>query len=102
MNLADAIKLESADFVTPTRWLDFVFNVPENLVPVMAKFKQNNIAQLPPPLTADQAPLPMPFIPQAACASGTVQLQPAQATVYGIELACRSQLPRRPDSEDKR
>jgi len=86
-NLTDKIILEPADFATPIRWLDFVFNVPENLVPVMAQFKQNNIAQLPPPVPADQAPLPQPFIPQADCASGTAQLQPAEAAhVYGIEL----------------
>jgi len=86
-NLTDKIILEPADFATPIRWLDFVFNVPENLVPVMAQFKQNNIAQLPPPVPADQAPLPQPFIPQADCASGAAQLQPAEsAAVYGIEL----------------
>jgi uncharacterized membrane protein required for colicin V production len=86
-NLTDKIIIEPADFVTPVRWLDFVFNVPENLVPVMAQFKQNNIVQLPPPVAADESPPPQPFIPQADCAPGAAQLQPAQAAaVYGIEL----------------
>jgi hypothetical protein len=88
MNLADKITLEPADFATPVRWLDFVFDVPENLVPVLAQFKQNNIVQLPPPVAADEAPLPQPFIPQADCTTGAIQLQPDESVpLYGIELA---------------
>ncbi len=88
MNLADKIKLEPADFSTSTKWLNFVFDVPEKLVPVLVQFKQNNIAQLPPPVAASDAPLPQPFIPQADCATGAVQLQPVESVaVYGIELA---------------
>jgi hypothetical protein len=88
MNLTDKIILAPEDFVTPTRWLDFLFNVPEDLIPVLVQFKQNNIAQLPPPVAADQALLPQPFIPKADCATGTAKLEPAQSSIlYGIELA---------------
>lgn len=86
--LTDKIKLEAADFATSVKWLDFVFDVPQNFTPVMVQFKQNNIAELLPPVTTDQAPPPMPFIPQSECAANIAQLSPLEsALLSGIELA---------------
>jgi hypothetical protein len=37
---------------------DFAFEVPENFVPVLVEFKQNNVAQVPALMTAEQRPAP--------------------------------------------
>lgn len=60
--LNDQIKLKAADFDGRVKWLDFAFYVPSDFLPVLVEFKQNNIAQVPPPVTAEQAPPPAPFI----------------------------------------
>ncbi len=87
-NLADQIKIEPADFGSAVKWIDFVFEIPENHVPVLVEFKQNNVALLPLPVAAEHAPLPEPFVAQSECATDIVQLQPVEgAPVYGIELA---------------
>jgi len=87
--LNDVIEIGPADFDDKVKWLDFVFDVPNGFVPVLAKFKQNNIVQLPAPVGADQAPETAAFIPSAACArdSAQVKSQPS-ARIYGVELAC--------------
>jgi uncharacterized membrane protein required for colicin V production len=89
--LNDQIKIESGDFDDNVKWIDFAFYVPNDYVGVLVEFKQNNIAQLPLPVTAAQAPLPVPFIPLAQCATDTAELQPVgSARVYGTELAAGS------------
>jgi len=60
--LNDRIKLKRDDFSdSRVRWIDFAFYVPDNFRPVLVEFKQNSIAELPPPVGSDQAPPPIPF-----------------------------------------
>ena len=61
--LNDKIELERADFDDRVRWLDFVFEVPNNFMPVLVEFKQNSIARVPPLVPTEQAPPAVPFIP---------------------------------------
>ena len=61
--LTDHIKIERSDFKGRVRDIDFAFYVPDGFVPVLVEFKQNSINQLPPPVTYEQAPPPVPFIP---------------------------------------
>lgn len=51
--LNDVISLKPADFEGKVKWIDFAFFVPNDFVPVLIEFKQNNIAKLPPPKTAE-------------------------------------------------
>ncbi|GAI19931.1 unnamed protein product, partial [marine sediment metagenome] len=86
--LKDQIKLERSDFKGTVRWLDFAFYVPNDFLPVLVEFKQNNIAKMPPPVTYEQAPPPATFVPLAECAKDIAELQPvSSAKVYGVELA---------------
>jgi len=60
--LNEQIKLQRSDFDERVKWIDFAFYVPGDSVPVLVEFKQNSIAELPPPVAAEQAPPPIPFI----------------------------------------
>ncbi len=86
--LNDRIEIERDDFEGNVKLIDFAFNVPKDFVPVLVEFKQNNIAQVPPPVTAEQAPPAMPLIQLSKCARDIAELQPiSSAKVYGVELA---------------
>jgi hypothetical protein len=62
--LTDHIEIKRADLDSRgVKKVDFVFYVPDGFVPVLVEFKQNSIKQLPPPVTADQAPPVEPFTP---------------------------------------
>jgi hypothetical protein len=65
--LSDVIKVIRDDFEpnSRTKWIDFAFYVPNGFVPVLAEFKQNSIAEVPPLATAEQAPVPIPFNPSS-------------------------------------
>lgn len=65
--LGDTIKVTRDDFESDsrTRWIDFAFYVPNGFVPVLAEFKQNSIAEVPPLATAEQTPVPIPFVPSS-------------------------------------
>ena len=65
--LNDVIKVTRSDFEDNARekWIDFVFYVPAGSTPVLVEFKQNSIAQMPPIVTAEQAPPPIPFVPSS-------------------------------------
>jgi hypothetical protein len=70
------------------KWIDFVFYVPNDFVPVLAAFKQNSIASVPPPIAADQAPPVEPFFQLSECAKSTAEVRPIDsAKIYGVELA---------------
>lgn len=56
--LNEEIRFIPADFKGSKRWIDFVFKVPNDFLPVWVEFKQNNIAEVPPLIPADQAPPP--------------------------------------------
>ena len=78
--LNDQIKLEHADFNDKARWLDFVFEIPNNFLPVLVEFKQNNIARVPPLVPAEQAPPAVPFIPASERKKETAEPQPPANT----------------------
>jgi len=61
--LNEMIEITTKDFARKknVKWLDFAFNVPNNYQPVLIEFKQNNIAELPRPVSAEKAPPPEPF-----------------------------------------
>jgi hypothetical protein len=63
--LNEVIRVDRADFEDKAmeKWIDFAFYVPAGSVPVLLEFKQNNITQLPRPVTAEQAPPPVFFVP---------------------------------------
>jgi len=91
--LNDEITLDRDDFGKAVRWIDFAFYVPNGFTPVLVEFKQNNIAEVPPPVSYEQAPPAVPFIPIAECAKDDAELQPISlAKVYGVELATRARL----------
>jgi len=86
--LNDEIEIESADFDDRVKYIDFAFYVPSDSLPVLVEFKQNSIAQLPPPVTAEQAPPAVPFVPLAKCAANAAELKPiSSAKLYGLGLA---------------
>ena len=91
--LNDQIKLERSDFDGKVKWIDFAFYVPKDYLPVLVEFKQNNIALVPPPVTAEQAPPAVFFIQLSKCATDIAELEAiSSAKVYGIELAAGPEL----------
>ncbi len=66
IQVSTEMKISSSDFKRNARekWIDFVFCVPRDYVPVLVEFKQNSIVEIPPRaiVTADQAPPPEVFI----------------------------------------
>lgn len=63
--LNDLIKIDRSSFTESVKWIDFAFYVPADFVPLVVEFKLNNIAEVPPPVSADQAPPAVPFIEQS-------------------------------------
>lgn len=57
--LNEQINLKSSDFDGRVKWLDFVFYVPQNYLPVLVEFKQNNVALVPPQATGEQSAAPL-------------------------------------------
>jgi hypothetical protein len=91
--LNDQIKIDRADFAGKVRWIDFAFQVPNGFVPVLVQFKLNNIAELPAPVTYENAPPPAPFIQMSECVTDIATLQPVtSARIHGIELAAGTKL----------
>ena len=62
--LSDVVRVNRSDFEKNERekWIDFAFYVPAGFVPVLIEFKQNSIAEVPPPVTAEQVPPLAPFV----------------------------------------
>jgi hypothetical protein len=62
IQVSTEIKISSSDFKQNSRdkWIDFVFCIPRDFVPVLLEFKQNSIVEIPKRaiVTADQAPPP--------------------------------------------
>ncbi len=66
----EIIRVERSDFDSEVktdtfkgnvRWIDFVFDIPSNYMPVLVEFKQNSIAEVPAPVSGDQIPRTKPF-----------------------------------------
>ncbi len=53
--LAD-IKIDSKKVKESPQWIDFVFPIPSDMVPVLGRFKLNNAALLSSPVNAEEAP----------------------------------------------
>jgi len=88
--LNDQIKFERLDFDGKRLWIDFLFYVPNDSVPVFLEFKQNSIARVPTPVPADQAPEVKPFIQLSRCATDKATLKPiSTAKLYGVEIATK-------------
>ena len=62
VKLTEYMALKAADFDGQIAWLDLVFDITANSVPVMVKFKQNNIKRIPKLLNADQAVEIKPYL----------------------------------------
>lgn len=89
--LNDQIEVKIGDFTGKVKYIDFAFHVPDDSIPVLVELKQNSIAEVPPPVTAEQAPPAMPFIQLSNCAGEKAELRPiGSAKVYGVELAAGS------------
>ncbi len=74
--LTDHIEIKRSDFKGKVKEIDFAFYVPDGFVPLLVEFKQNSINQLPPPVTADQAPPAIPFTKPPENAEDTAKPQP--------------------------
>jgi hypothetical protein len=65
IQVSTEMKITSSDFKrnATEKWIDFVFCVPRDYVPVLVEFKQNSIVEIPPRaiVTADKAPPPEVF-----------------------------------------
>jgi hypothetical protein len=59
--LNDRIRVKISDFKDKMKWIDFVFYVPNDFLPVLVEFKQNSIVEVPPLISAEQAPPTVPF-----------------------------------------
>lgn len=65
--LTEPITIDRSDYVgqDTRRYVDYVFNVPNDYVPVLLEFKGNCIVDLPRIVSAEQAPPPAPFVERA-------------------------------------
>ncbi len=65
--LNEVITVNRSDFEDKARekWIDFIFNVPADCVPVLIEFKQNNIVEVPKPVSPEQAPPSVFFVPSS-------------------------------------
>jgi hypothetical protein len=93
--LADKITLTAENFDDRGMLtIDFLFEVPNGYRPVLAQFKLNNAAQLPSPLTIEQAPQVIPF--------GQVERQPAPEPETDSAPTANEEPPTRPRDNTSR
>jgi hypothetical protein len=71
--LNDLIKINLSDFTENVKWIDFAFYMPNDCVPLAMEFKLNNIAEVPLPVSADQAPPPVPFVERSENEKGAAE-----------------------------
>ena len=97
LSLGDTIGVNQSDFTSEdgnrVRPLDLVFSVPKDKVPVMLQFRQNVIASLPRPLSAEEAPPTASFVSTSKCAMEEAEIVPLNTVrLHGVELATGSKL----------
>ncbi len=65
--LTEPITIDRSDYAgqDTRKYVDYVFNVPNDFVPILLEFKQNCIVDLPRIVSAEQAPPPAPFVERA-------------------------------------
>ncbi len=86
--LTEPIKIQKADIMGTSRWVDFAFYMPQGYEPVAVAFKANAIAEVPGMAGADERPKPEPFVPVSACTSQSGKLKPiTSAKIHGLEVA---------------
>jgi len=80
--LNEVIRVAHSDFEDKARekWIDFAFYVPAGSVPVLLEFKQNCITQVPRPVTVEQAPPPVFFVPSSAGQKDTAKPEDTSKT----------------------
>lgn len=84
---ADIIKIQPDDIKDQAAWIDFAFYVPSGYEPAALGFKANIIVEVPPVVSAEQAPKPVSFISSAACAMESVKVNTVtSAKIYGLQL----------------
>jgi hypothetical protein len=93
-SLAEVITVEDPGGQGSAVTMDLVFGVPTNLTPVLLEFKRNNVAKVPAPAAAEDAPQPIPF--GSSAPSSTSQAEPDTAGQSAGEPA-----PSRPRSSSK-
>ncbi len=85
--LNDLIELSLEDFAGSVKWIDFVFDVPDNSVPMLIEFKLNNIAKLPGRISSEP-PEAVQFIPTSECTQDIAEVEPVSSDqISGSELA---------------
>jgi hypothetical protein len=89
---AETITLQQSDFQAGTKFIDFVFNIPDGTEPVALIFKSNDIVMVHGLVTADEAPKLMPFMQASEIATGFVKIKSVSAKIYGLELKSGQQL----------
>ena len=67
IDLGEVIEVRPGDFSEGLLWFDFVFAVPEEMIPSLVQFKQSITIQLPGPVSGEQVPelKPFPPVPEA-------------------------------------
>ena len=91
--LGDDIYLTRSDFAESAKYIDFVFEIPVAVKPVVIEFRANAIARLSTAVSAEEGPEVIPFIQTSKCASDIAELAQAErAKIYGLELSAGAKL----------
>lgn len=67
-SLTEIISIQPAQVQDNAREIDFAFYVPSQMVPMLIEFKRNNAEQVSTPVSAEDAPEPIPFTAAAPAA----------------------------------
>jgi len=96
--LTDIIELTRDDLTDELardlgKWIDFVFEVPEDLTTAMLEFRQNSIARVPEPVTADKVSSTSYFILASECAEDFAEIEAvSSARIYGVSMTAQLRL----------
>jgi hypothetical protein len=75
------------------KWIDFVFEVPNDYTPYAIELRQNSIAAVPAPVSLEKAPVTIAFIPASQCARDYAELSPVESSkIYGKVLTSQTRL----------
>jgi hypothetical protein len=75
------------------KWVDFVFEVPNNLTPYAIEFRQNSISAVPTPVSEEKALATTVFIPASQCAKDYAEVSAAESSkIYGLVLTGQTKL----------
>ena len=74
--LGEQIQITGQNIKDSSCPIDFAFYIPAGFEPIAVEFKANVIAEVPPMVTAEQAPKPVMFIQTTGCATGYAKVAP--------------------------